>query len=124
MKIKNNLAFSRKKINLKGDNEYKIRTLFELENIQINCGNTWDIKVYNQGFYDRLWYNHLLGLCESVVDEWIGVDDFSELIFRLFRNRVVWEIPIPVRLMIKVLMPQKLNLQFVKLNHIRILSYF
>lgn len=123
VQVKNNLAFAKKKISLKGNSEYKVRTLFEMENIRINCSNPWEVKVYNQGFYDRFWHNHLLGLCESVVDEWIGVDDFAELIFRLFRNRVVWEFPIPVRLMLKVFMTQKFNLQFMRPDNISEVQY-
>ena len=106
----------------KGNVQDKIEAIFASEGIG-NGQNPWDVRVLNNDFYQRFWNNHLLGLCESYIDGWIQVDDFAQLIERLFRNKVIWQVPIPLRLVAKIVLTKKLNFQFLRPNHIAEVQY-
>ena len=47
-----------------------IESLIQPAGIQINGPNPWDIKVYDNRFYQRLLAQESLGLGESYMDGW------------------------------------------------------
>jgi cyclopropane-fatty-acyl-phospholipid synthase len=61
--------------------------------VQIDGRNTWDIRVLDERFYDRVLANGSLGLGEAYMDGWWEARDLDGFIFRLLNARLdqrVW----------------------------------
>jgi len=59
--------------------------IFALADIRINGNRPWDIRIHNEGFYDRVLSQGLLGLGESYMDGWWDVQQLDEFFHRALR---------------------------------------
>ena len=66
----------------------KINELMEQAGIAINGPKSWDIKLYDQRWYQRVWRDGNLGLGESYMDGWWDCEQLDEMICRLLRSGV------------------------------------
>ncbi len=56
-----------------------------LADIKVNGDRAWDIRIHNEGFYDRVLSQGSLGLGESYVDGWWDVQQLDEFFHRASR---------------------------------------
>ena len=62
--------------------------MFETCGIQINGSEPWDIRVFNEDFYARVFRQGSLGFGESYMERWWDTADLEELIYRLLKARI------------------------------------
>jgi cyclopropane-fatty-acyl-phospholipid synthase len=56
--------------------------------VQIDGSEPWDIRVFNDDFYARVFRQGSLGFGESYMERWWDTADLEELIFRLLQARI------------------------------------
>jgi cyclopropane-fatty-acyl-phospholipid synthase len=61
---------------------------FESCGIHINGSEPWDIRVFNDDFYARVFRQGSLGFGESYMERWWETADLEELIYRLLEARI------------------------------------
>ncbi|HEX7794137.1 MAG TPA: cyclopropane fatty acyl phospholipid synthase [Vicinamibacterales bacterium] len=71
-----------------GSAQNVVTELLALAGATINGDRPWDLRVHNEGLYDRLLREGSLGLGESYMDGWWDCDQLDDLFHRLFWNRV------------------------------------
>lgn len=71
-------------------NKFKdaIENILISADIKINGNNPWDIKVYNDEFYQRVLAHGSLGLGESYMDDWWNCEALDQLIDKIFRAKL------------------------------------
>jgi cyclopropane-fatty-acyl-phospholipid synthase len=62
--------------------------LFESCGIQVNGSQPWDIRVFNDDFFPRVFRQGSLGFGESYMERWWDTADLEELIYRLLKARI------------------------------------
>ncbi len=65
-----------------------IERLFAKAGIQINGSNSWDIRIHNARFYQRLIKQGSLGLGESYMDGWWDVERLDQFFYRILTARL------------------------------------
>ncbi len=67
-------------------NQQLIQSLFKGTGVEINGKNSWDIRVIDERFYDRVLSGGTLGFGESYMDGWWQCDQLDELVSRLLSS--------------------------------------
>lgn len=68
-----------------------VRSILESAGIQANGTETWDPRINDQRFWNRVAMDGMLGLGDSYVDRWWDSDDIPEFFNRAIRGRLlVW----------------------------------
>ena len=68
-----------------------LEDLFEGAGIQVNGDRPWDIQVFDDRFYGRVFRDGSLGLGESYMLGWWDASDLDELAFRAMRLAKAWD---------------------------------
>jgi len=85
--------------------------LLSLAGIEINGNNPWDLKVNNEGFYQRVLTRGSLGLGESYMDGWWDCGRLDEFFCRILRAQIQNKVKEDRLLLFKVLLARTINLQ-------------
>ena len=73
-------------LNLNANSEKQfVEEVLNLANVKINGDRPWDIKVNNDGFYNRVLRDGSLGLGESYMEGWWDSSDLDQTIFLIVR---------------------------------------
>lgn len=88
-----------------------ISDIFTKSGVQINGSNPWDIKIHDEGFYDRVLAQGSLGLGESYMDGWWDSDSIDEMMLRLIRAKLDEHYPLNFSSVTGYLTACVLNLQ-------------
>jgi len=88
----------------------KVRQYLELADIRINGSRSFDIKVHNERFYQRILADGSRGLGESYMEEWWDCDNLDEFFFRIIRAELNRRIK-PLKEAATILKAMLLNLQ-------------
>ncbi len=91
--------------------EQTIRKLTESVGLNLNGPEPWDIQVYDDRWYARVYRDKNLGLGESYMDGWWGCERIDEMIYRILRGRADEELSVNVRDVVRILPAVLLNLQ-------------
>ena len=62
-----------------------IEKLLNQADVKINGKRPWDIKVFDERFYDRVLSDGTLGIGESYMDNWWECDELEEMVYRVTR---------------------------------------
>lgn len=87
-----------------------IYSLADRAGITINGPNSYDVKIHNENFYDRLIKEGAIGFGESYMDGWWDCDDLADFLTRLFRANMLFQIK-NFKLIVHVAKSRVLNLQ-------------
>src|SRR3990167_1101710 len=63
-----------------------IQEMAKSADVNINGTRPWDIKVYENGFYDRVLRDQSLGLGESYVENWWDAEALDECLYRIIQK--------------------------------------
>lgn len=88
-----------------------LQKLLSLAGIEINGNDPWDIKVYNEEFYQRILAQGSLGLGESYMDGWWDCETLDEFFFRVIRAQIQNRIRKNWALLSEFLLVRILNMQ-------------
>ena len=88
-----------------------LEDLFEGAGIQVNGDRPWDIQVFDDRFYGRVFRDGSLGLGKSYMLGWWDASDLDELAFRAIRARVHQRFRPSLRVAWHTLKAQLFNLQ-------------
>lgn len=88
-----------------------IRELMESADISINGERPWDIRVYDDRWYARIWRDKNLGLGESYMDGWWDCPRIDKMIKRLLAARLHEKVKGSPRHLLRMLPGMILNLQ-------------
>jgi len=94
-------------------NKFKdaLENILTSADIKINGNNSWDIKVYNDAFYQRVLSHGSLGLGESYMDGWWNCEASDQLIEKIFRAKLDEKIKKNWGVIVQSLKAKLLNLQ-------------
>ena len=94
-------------------NKFKeaIENVLKSVDIKINGNNSWDIKVYNDEFYQRVLAHGSLGFGESYMDGWWDCKALDLLIEKIFRAKLDEKIKKNWGMIVQSLKAKLLNLQ-------------
>ena len=90
------------------------RTLSDIlakANIRINGSEPWDLKIHNDGFYQRVLNHGSLGLGESYIEGWWDCDQLDGFVFRVLRTDIYRHATGSWKVMAKMLMAKTFNMQ-------------
>lgn len=62
-----------------------IQKILDSADIKINGGRPWDIRVHNDGFFDRILKGGTLAIGESYMDGWWDCDNLDEMFYKVLR---------------------------------------
>lgn len=65
-----------------------LQDLLSLADVKVDGDNPWDIKVWDQRFYDRVLRDSSLGLGESYMDGWWDCEAIDEFIHRVLKAKL------------------------------------
>jgi len=85
--------------------------LLSVAGIEINGNNPWDIKVKNDGFYDKVITHGSLGLGESYMDGWWYCHQLDEFFYRILSKEIESKIKHNWSLLANILWSRLFNLQ-------------
>ncbi len=68
--------------------KHVIEEMVSVADIQMNGDRSWDIKVYDEGFYDRILRDQSLGLGESYMEGWWDAPALDECLYRIMRTNL------------------------------------
>ncbi len=88
-----------------------IQELMEHAGISINGPHPWDIRVFDDRWYQRIWRDKNLGLGESYMDGWWNCPSIDEMINRLLRGGLEERVRGSLRYLVRLLPGKLLNLQ-------------
>jgi len=88
-----------------------IKFRFGRAGISINGSNSYDIKLHNNEFYNRLACDSSLGMGESYMEGWWDCDDLHEFSFRCFSNGLYKKYMSQMNVVVNYLMLRVFNLQ-------------
>ena len=96
------------KVNKSKDTSEKI---LSLAGIKINGNNSWDIRVHDEGFYQRVLAQGSLGLGESYIDGWWDCDKLDEFFYRVLRSQIESKVRHSRALLFGILLAKVFNMQ-------------
>ena len=85
--------------------------ILSLAGIKINGNNSWDIRVHNEGFYQRVLAQGSLGLGESYMDGWWDCDKLDEFFYRVLRSQIESKVRHSRALLFEILLAKVFNMQ-------------
>jgi cyclopropane-fatty-acyl-phospholipid synthase len=91
--------------------EIIVRDLFNLDGIEVNGPNPWDIQIHDQLTYDRILQESALGLGESYMDGWWDCEAIDQLITRVLTANLDEKVKGNWKILLLVLRSRLLNLQ-------------
>ena len=71
-----------------GNPEVWVNKLLDLAGIKINGDNPWDIRVLNQGPYNRIKAEGSLGLGDSYMDGWWECKNLDQFFYKLLLAKI------------------------------------
>jgi len=84
--------------------------LLKIAGIEINGNQPWDIQIYNENLYERVFKNGSLGFGEAYMDGWWSVDRLDEMLVRIFKANLEDKIN-PIAMLPYILKANLINLQ-------------
>lgn len=88
-----------------------LQEILLMADIRINGSRTWDIRVYDERFFNRVLAEGTLGFGESYMDGWWDCEALDEMFFRAIRNKLSERIKLNLFALISVAQSKFLNLQ-------------
>lgn len=88
-----------------------VEEIFSLADIKVGGDRSWDIKVSNEKFYNRILSEGSLGLGESYMDGWWEAKNLDQFFFKLLRADLDEKAPKTFGIILNVLQAKILNLQ-------------
>ena len=88
-----------------------LEKILSLAGIKINGNNSWDLRVHNEGFYQRVLAQGSLGLGESYMDGWWDCDKLDEFFYRVLRSQIESKVKQSRALLFEVLLAKVFNMQ-------------
>jgi len=85
--------------------------LLSLAGIKNNGDNPWDIRVYNNKFYQRVLTQGSLGLGESYMDGWWDCEKLDEFFYRVLRCQLESRVRQNWALLFRVILARIINMQ-------------
>jgi len=91
--------------------ENSTQRLLSLAGIKTNGDDPWDIRVYNEQFYQRVLTQGSLGLGESYMDGWWDCEKLDEFFYRVLRSQLESKVRQNWALLFRVVLARVINLQ-------------
>jgi cyclopropane-fatty-acyl-phospholipid synthase len=88
-----------------------VEQILLLSGIKTNGTDPWDIRIFNNRFYQKVLNERSLGLGESYMDGWWDCEQLDEFFYRLLKSRIESQIRDNWRLLFRVLFAKVINLQ-------------
>jgi len=88
-----------------------VHDLLDQAGIKVNGDKPWDIQVYDDKWYKRVWSEHSLGFGESYMDGWWDCRSIDDLICRLFESGLIGKVRGNIKYQLKFLSGVFFNLQ-------------
>jgi cyclopropane-fatty-acyl-phospholipid synthase len=76
------------KVRLRSSSQVEVENALATANVKVGGTRPWDIRVYNERFYDRLLAQGSLGLGESYLEGWWDCDALDEFFARCMKVRL------------------------------------
>ena len=88
-----------------------LEKIFDSADVKINGNRPWDIKVYNDKFYNRIIAEGILGLGESYMDGWWDCQELDTMIYKVVSTGGERKLPKTLKTALHVLKSKIFNLQ-------------
>lgn len=99
---------------MKNNFEKRVNQLIEPTGIKINGSNTWDVKIINPNFYNRVFSQGSLGLGESYMESWWECKKLDEFFYRLLNANIPEKIGLSFPVALAFVKAKLFNLQAIK----------
>jgi cyclopropane-fatty-acyl-phospholipid synthase len=91
--------------------EAALERLLSLAEIKVNGNDPWDIRVHNDGLYQRILTKGSMGLGESYMDGWWDCESLDEFFHRVLRARLDSEVGKNLALVLEAVLAWAFNKQ-------------
>ena len=92
-------------------NEAWVNEILAPSGIKINGDKPWDVKILNEGFYNRIKADGSLGLGESYMDGWWECQNLDQFFYKLLSSKIWDRIGLSLSMVLGVISAKILNLQ-------------